>query len=150
MWVGVKSSPELSYRGELDERAASMAVDVEVGDLSESRESCLESIGADARGHKWDICFSADPGRHRRGGRWISCGINRSFESTSLNSSSISISLEMDRGYAASYLIRRVSSSIAESYLGGGFSSTMDGEGGRVNATCKKELALNDVAFDEG
>ena len=62
MWVSVVRSQELSRRGELDERAALLAVDVEVGDLSESSESGLESISSDARGHGWDIGLGADPG----------------------------------------------------------------------------------------
>lgn len=48
MWVGVKSSEELSWSSEFDERAALVSVDIEVDDLSESSECGLESIGPDA------------------------------------------------------------------------------------------------------
>lgn len=135
VWVSVKRSQELSCRGELNKRAALLAVDVEVGDLSKSTESRLESIGSDARRHRWDVAFGANPGRDRIGSCRTLNGA-RSFNNSNLNSSSISIRLEMSSGYAASYLSRC-------------FICGIHGEGGGVAAASMEELACNDMAFDK-
>ena len=111
--------------------------------MSEGGESSLESIGPDTRRHRWDVGFGANPGRDRRGGRRTPNGVI-SFDSSSLNSSTISVGLEMSFGYAASYL-----SSIASSYLGRCFKCGVNGEEGGVATASVEELACNDMAFDK-